>query len=116
MEVKIKNQKKQIRKNRVRAKVSGTSLIPRLSVHFSNQHVVAQLINDEKGETIIYMTEKNIKKTGKSVEITKELGIVFAKEAVNKKIKKIVFDKGFKKYHGKVSAFADALRGGGLKF
>jgi len=116
MDIKIKNEKKQIRKNRVRAKVSGTAHMPRLVTHFSNQHISVQLINDEKSETLLYMTDKSIEKEGKTLEIAKELGKKFAEEAGKKKIKKIVFDKSFKKYHGKVSALADALREGGLEF
>jgi len=112
----IKEIKKIIRKRRVRAKISGTAERPRLSVYFSNKHIVAQLIDDTKGQVLAYETDAKIKKTGNNLEIAREVGKAIAKDALNKKIDKVVFDKGSKKYHGKVKALADGAREAGLNF
>ena len=116
MEVKAKNFKKASRKKRVRSKISGTVARPRLAVFFSNSHLVAQAIDDVKGETIVHVTDKMIGKEGNTIEIATAVGKKMAEELVKKNTKEVVFDKGSKKYHGKVSALADAVREGGLKF
>lgn len=116
MDIRLKNEKKQIRKNRVRAKVTGTASRPRLSVFFSNKHVITQIIDDTTGKTLVYKNDKLSGKEGKSTDIAMNVGKEVAKEALGKKIKKIVFDKGHKKYHGRVKALADGAREGGLEF
>lgn len=116
MDIRAKNQKKEIRKSRVRAKVVGVSERPRLSVFFSNNHIVAQIIDDSKGSTLVYKTDKHTAKEGKDIEVAKEVGKAVAEEATEKKIKKVVFDKGSKKYHGRVKALADSARDAGLEF
>lgn len=113
-----KNNQKTKRKIRVRAKVQGTSNRPRLSVFRSNRFIYAQLIDDEKGRTILGASQKELKtaNTGKPVEISKQLGIEFAKKAIDIKIKEVVFDKGSYIYHGRIKAFAEGAREGGLRF
>lgn len=111
--------KKQIqrikRHKRVRAKVSGTSKIPRLCVFRSNQHIYAQLIDDQKGKTVLNASDLEIKAKGKANK-AKEVGKLIAQKAVEKKISKVVFDRGGYQYQGRVKAVAEGAREGGLKF
>ncbi len=106
------------RKIRVRSKVKGTSARPRLSVYRSNKFIYAQLINDEKAETVLGVSEKNLGKDikGKKSYKAKELGLLLAKLAVSKKIKTVVFDRGSYAYHGRIKQIAQGAREGGLKF
>ena len=110
-----KNNIKTTRAKRVRSKAFGTSEKPRLSVFRSNKSIFAQLIDDEKRVTIFGMGEEK-KATGQKTERAKNFGLSFAKKAKIKKISKIVFDRGSYKYHGRVKAFADGAREGGLEF
>ena len=106
------------RETRIRAKVQGTSLRPRLSVYRSNVSIYAQLIDDANHKTILGITEKEVTldaKMNKS-EKAKAVGIALAKKAKDKKIAAVVFDKGSYAYHGRVKAFADGAREGGLTF
>jgi large subunit ribosomal protein L18 len=118
----LKKQEKKIRRHkRVRAKVFGTKEIPRLCVFRSHQHIYAQLIDDEKGNTIVEAQEKEIKKPDAGDRKAKTalayaVGKLVAERALEKKIKKIVFDRGGYKYHGRVKALAEGAREAGLKF
>lgn len=104
-----------IRHNRIRAKISGTSDAPRLSVYKSNTTVYGQLIDDSKGVTIAAFSADKAK--GKNfVEKSANAGREIAKLAIEKGIKKVVFDRGGFIYTGKIKAFADGAREGGLKF
>ncbi len=110
-----KQQKRIRRHNRVTAKVKGTSTMPRLCVFRSNQHITAQIIDDEKGKTIISANDfkdKKSKKTDKAFMVGKEI----AKLAIEKKIKTVAFDRGGFNYHGRVKALAEGAREGGLVF
>ena len=113
-----KNIRKLRRKIRVRKKIKGTENRPRLSVFKSNRFIYAQLINDEKGATIIGVSEKHLGELTKLTkkEMAKALGIMLAKKAMGKKIKKAVFDKGSYRYQGRVESLADGAREGGLEF
>lgn len=105
------------RKDRVRARINGTSDTPRLSLYVSNRHLTAQLIDDSAGRTLIYLTTAGKKsQNGKLTEAAAALGSDLAKKAKAKKINKVVFDRGSKLYHGRVKALADAAREGGLEF
>lgn len=106
------------RKIRIRAKIKGTKDRPRLSVFRSNRFAYAQLINDEIGKTIVGVSEKHLKQDLKSSKSAraKAIGILLAKKAIDKKIKKVVFDKGSYAYHGRVSEIAKGAREGGLEF
>lgn len=96
------------RKKRVRAKIFGTADIPRVSVFKSNKYVYAQVINDEKGVTLTSAKgDKN-----KAEKVGEEL----AKNAIAKKIKKIVFDRNGFSYHGRIKSLAEGARKGGLNF
>jgi large subunit ribosomal protein L18 len=105
------------RHNRIRAKVNGTEAMPRLSVYKSNKYVYAQLIDDEKGNTIVAASTKDVKTKAKGMlEKAKQAGIELAKLAGTKNIKKVVFDRGGFIYTGRVKALAEGAREGGLQF
>lgn len=106
------------RQIRVRKKVQGTSIRPRLSVFRSNKSIYAQIIDDKKRITIVGVSEKEVPMTEKSKKLDKanELGKLIAKKALAKKISNVVFDRGSYKYHGRIKAVAEAARVGGLKF
>lgn len=112
-----KTENKTRRQIRVRSKIRGTEKRPRLSVFKSNRFIYAQLINDEKGQTIVGVSEKYLKDklTGK-IARAKGVGVLLAKKALDKKIKKVVFDRGSYSYHGRISAIAEGAREGGLEF
>lgn len=102
---------------RVRAKISGTSSCPRLCVFRSNKHIEAQIIDDTKGVTLVSTSSVQLKlSNGGNVEGAKLVGAKIAELAKAKKIKNVVFDRGGYIYHGRVQALADAAREGGLKF
>jgi large subunit ribosomal protein L18 len=113
---KVKQAKRIRRKGRVRAKVSGTAACPRLSVFRSNRGIYAQIINDEIGRTIASVSSKEIKLTGKKIEVSLELGKLIAQKALAKSVSRVVFDRNGYKYHGRVKALAEGARQGGLKF
>lgn len=110
-----KTEKRDRRRHRVRAKVFGDSKRPRLSVFKSNRGIYAQIIDDEKGHTLlaIFSLKSGIKNT---VEGFKKAGTELAKSALAKGIKTVVFDRGGYIYTGKLKSFAEGAREGGLKF
>jgi len=117
--VSIKKYKKQRDKRRVRirAKIRGTKERPRLSVFRSNKHIYAQLIDDYGGETLTAASDLELKTaSGTKTKIAAEVGKVLAEKAGKLGIKKVVFDRGGYKYHGRVKALAEGARQGGLKF
>jgi large subunit ribosomal protein L18 len=106
---------------RVRAKLSGDAASPRLCVFRSLNHIYAQVIDDEKGHTLVTAStlDGEIKAgvNGKVKSAQAELvGSLVAKRALDKGIKQVVFDRGGYKYHGRVKALAEAARKAGLKF
>ncbi len=107
---------KAFRAARTRAKIHGTSDRPRLSVHFSNLHITAQIIDDDKKVTLAYVTTIGSKMTGSKTEKAAKIGAEIAKKAKAAKITKVVFDRGSKLYAGRMSALADAARKEGLEF
>jgi len=104
------------RKRRIRAKVSGTSTRPRLTVFKSLTGIYAQLIDDSNGVTLVSASLKEIKNGKNTVSGAMEVGKIIAKKAADKKIKEAVFDRGGYNYHGKVKALAEGAREGGLVF
>ena len=107
---------KVMRKTRTRAKIHGTSERPRLTVHFSNLHITAQIIDDDKKITLAYATTVGAKMTGTKTERAAKIGEEIAKKAKAKKISKVVFDRGAKLYAGRMNAVAEAARKEGLEF
>jgi large subunit ribosomal protein L18 len=103
------------RKNRIRARITGTAERPRLSVYKSLNNNYAQLIDDLKGITLVSINDLKIKK-GNKLERAKAIGLEIAKKAQEKKIGSCIFDRNGYKYHGRVKAIAEGAREGGLKF
>jgi large subunit ribosomal protein L18 len=115
------NKARRLRHYRVRKKVNGTPERPRLCVYRSNKHIVAQVIDDINGQTLVSASslEKDVRaeiKSGGNKEAAKVVGALVAKRAVEKGIEVVVFDRGGYIYHGRVAALADAAREGGLQF
>ena len=103
---KLKQEKIARRHKRIRSRISGTAERPRLSVFRSNKFVYAQLVDDEKGNTLAQANAAD----------AKAVGVEIAKKAKAAKIEKVVFDRGGYLYIGKIKAVADAAREGGLIF
>ena len=103
---------------RVRNRLSGTAERPRLSVFRSLAHIYAQIIDDEKGITIVAASsvEKDFEGYGGNIAGAKKVGAAIAKKALEKGISEVVFDRGGYIYHGRIAALAEAAREGGLKF
>jgi large subunit ribosomal protein L18 len=101
-------------------KITGTSQKPRLCVNRTNRHIYAQVINDFDGIVIAGASSmsENIKdkKFANPKERAKEVGKLIAQKALNKNVKKVVFDRKKFKYHGNVKELADGAREGGLEF
>ena len=106
------------RHKRVRTKVSRTAECPRLSVCKSNKNITAQIIDDVKGVTLVYVStlDKDVKTKAANKEAAKEVGTLIAKKAIANKIENVVFDRGGFIYHGVVKELAEAAREAGLKF
>ena len=112
-----KQEKAGRRKNRVRAKITGTIRRPRLNIFRSLKHVYVQLIDDEQGKTVVSAKDTELKGAkGKRSEVAAKVGELIAKKAAEAGIKEIVFDKSSYKFHGRVKAIAEGARKGGLKF
>ncbi|WP_078415012.1 50S ribosomal protein L18 [Priestia abyssalis] len=114
-----KNVTRKKRHARVRAKLSGTTVRPRLNVYRSNQHIYAQIIDDVNSVTIASAStmDKELSLEGTSnVDAAQKVGELVAKRAVEKGVKEVVFDRGGYLYHGRVKALADAAREAGLQF
>jgi large subunit ribosomal protein L18 len=103
------------RKNKIRTKMFGTAERPRLTVYRSNEHIHAQLIDDQSGKTLTSAHDKNIKKGTKTEKATK-VGEEIAKAAEKNKIEQCVFDRNGRQYHGRIKALAEAARKEGLQF
>lgn len=106
---------------RIRNKIKGTAARPRLAVYRSNNHIYAQIIDDEKANTLVAAStmEKDVnsklEKTS-NVDAAKVVGGEIAKKALAKGIEEVVFDRGGFIYHGRIQSLADAAREAGLKF
>lgn len=109
-------------KRRVRKKVFGTTVQPRLTVYRSLNHLYAQIVDDSQSKTLVAVSTlaKELKDQLKDVkgqkEIAKFIGTALAKKATAQKLKKVVFDRNGYRYHGIVKSLADGARSGGLEF
>ncbi|MCA9370842.1 MAG: 50S ribosomal protein L18 [Candidatus Peregrinibacteria bacterium] len=110
-----KTQNRLARKRRIRARISGDSARPRLTVHRSLSQMTVQLIDDASGKTLVSASTKELK-AKPNIEGAKKLGAEIAKKAKDAKISTIVFDRNSYKYHGRIQALADAAREAGLTF
>ncbi len=118
VKVKDSNKTRLIRHKRVRGKISGTPEFPRLNVFRSNKHIVAQIIDDVNGKTLVAASsmEKDFGTTSGNCEEANKVGKLVAERAVKAGIKDVVFDRGGYVYHGRVKALAEGAREGGLQF
>lgn len=114
MAIKSSKEKRVRRQVRIRAKISGTHERPRMAVFKSNRALSVQLIDDVKGVTLLSGTTRGMK--GKPLANAKVLGAQIASQAKEKKITKVVFDRGGFSYTGNIAAVADGAREGGLTF
>jgi len=117
----FKKEQRQKRHARARFYLAGTRERPRLSVFRSLNHIYAQIIDDDKGETLVSASsvEKEMrdqKVTGGNKNGAKIIGARIAQRAAEKGITKVVFDRGGFKYHGRIKEFAESARSAGLKF
>ncbi len=99
----------------IRKVISGSNLQPRLAVFRSGKHIYAQIIDDSKHVTLVAASDIK-EKTGTKQDRASKVGEDLAKKAAAKKIKKVVFDRGGFKYHGRVASLAAGARKGGLEF
>ncbi len=113
-----KNDSRLKRHKRVRSKISGTLLCPRLNVFRSASNIYAQLIDDVAGVTLASASslDKGIKGYGGNKEAAKKVGQLIAQRAAEKGISTVVFDRGGYIFHGRVKELAEGAREGGLKF
>lgn len=105
------------RRNRVRAKISGTGSRPRLNVHISNRNIIAQIIDDDTGKTLAYVsTVKSAEAKGTLTQKAVWVGEQIATLGKKHKISQVIFDRGTRIYHGRLHALAEAARKKGLEF
>lgn len=119
MRTEKKQKLKQLRRWRIRKKLSGTKERPRMAVCFTGENIHVQFIDDTAGRTIAAastVSKGETKELSANVAGAKKLGEIAARSALDKGIKEVVFDRGGARYHGKVKALADAAREAGLKF
>lgn len=107
--------RKKRRQVRTRNNIKGSDRV-RVSVYRSNKYIFAQLIDDVKNITVVGLSEKALKTKGTKSEKAKALGLLLAEKAKEKKISKLVFDRGSYAYHGRVKNVAEGLREGGMDF
>jgi len=112
----IKRKRRIGRKARIRRKLHGTAERPRVTVTFSNKNVFAQIIDDDAGKTLAYVStkDKGAEASGKNKSAARWVGGTLAGKAVGLGIKTAVFDRNAYQYHGKVKELADAIREKGI--
>lgn len=114
-----KHAERLVRHKRIRTKIGGTEKKMRLSIYRSNKYLFGQIINDAEQKTLLGISAKIFKSKKKKTTKTEEaglLGLELAKKAVELGIKKVVFDRGGYRYHGRIKALAEGARKGGLQF
>ena len=117
----VKTTARMRRKRRIRGKIRGTQIRPRLVVFRSSRHIYAQVINDDLGTVLASASTVDSGLKGKlkgsgNVKAAEEVGKLIAERAAQKKIETVTFDRGGFRYHGRVKALAEAAREGGLRF
>ncbi len=106
-----------IRHRRVRRRVAGTDVRPRLSVFRSNKQIYAQIIDDGSGHTLVSAASTEAAEVaGNKTDVAKSVGTMVAQRALGRGLKSVVFDRGGYRYHGRVKALAEAARAEGLDF
>jgi large subunit ribosomal protein L18 len=118
MHAKTKRAARLRRHARVRKKIAGTSERPRLAVFRSNRHIYAQLIDDRDARTLAAASDREVNVSGEGdgkLGAAKEVGKLIATRAKDAGIERVVFDRGGRRYHGRVAAIAEGAREGGLQ-
>ena len=116
MDAKTKRTARLRRHSRVRNKVAGTAERPRLAVYRSNRHIYGQLIDDDTARTLASASDREVKGGGPGkIETAKAVGELVAERAKDAGIARVVFDRGGRRYHGRVAALADGAREKGLE-
>ena len=115
-----KNERRRIRKLRIRKRIRGSEQRPRLSVFRSSSHIYAQIIDDSRGLTLVAASSREdlgarVEGAGK-IAVSAAVGKVLAERAKEKGVARVCFDRGGYLYHGRVKALADGARAGGLEF
>ena len=117
--VKDKYRQREKRRKRVRKKIFGTGNRPRLSIYKSNRYLYLQLIDDEEGRTLLFLSSSGAPyKKGncaKSLGIARKMGKDLAEQAKKKKIERMVLDRGHYRYHGRIKYLAETIRKQGIK-
>lgn len=111
----MKRQARIKRHQKIRKHLKGVKTRPRLSIFRSNQHIYAQIIDDELNKTLVSASDIKLEKMKKS-EVAYQVGKKLAEKALKNKIKEVIFDRGGFLYHGRVAKLAKGAREGGLKF
>lgn len=116
-DIKLLNKNRIKRQKRIRAKISGSEVRPRLTVFRSNAHISLQVINDESGKTLAGVSDlgKDSKIKGTKTERAIAIAKVLLADLKKQKIESLVFDRSYYKYHGRIKAVAETLREGGIK-
>ncbi len=118
----LKKEQRERTKRGLRNRIKGTAERPRLTVFRSLKHIYGTIVDDTKGKTILQVSSLNkeiadaIKSTKGKINVSKIVGVALAKKALEKNIQQVVFDRAGRLYHGRLKAFADGAREGGLKF
>ncbi len=115
------SQQRQVRTWRVRKRIRGTSERPRLTVFRSNKHIYAQIIDDQAGQSLVSASTAESEicskdENGGNKTAAGKVGKALAARAIEKGIRRVAFDRGRYRYHGRIAALADAARDGGLEF
>lgn len=120
--IELKKRSRIRRGKRIRKNIRGTAERPRLSVFRSLKHIYAQLIDDTSNKSLFTVSDlspelgSKIKKKSTKSDLSALVGELVAKKALSRKIKKIIFDRGSYKYHGRIKSLAEAARNAGLEF
>lgn len=118
----IKKVRAERAKRSLRKKIRGTADRPRLVVFRSLKHIYGTIVDDSQGKTILQVSSMNkevadeLKSVKGKTNVSKVVGLALAKKALEKNIQQVIFDRGGHVYHGRLKAFADGAREGGLKF
>jgi len=110
-----KKEKRLRRHKRIRAKIFGTKIKPRINIFISNKHIYAQAIDDIQKVTLTSVSDFELKNKDKKLNLSKKIGLLLAEKLLKMKINKAVFDRGGFKYHGRVKNIAEGLREEGIK-
>lgn len=121
IKINLRNENRKRRHRRIRVKISGDAVRPRLNVFRSSKHIYAQIIDDRTEQTLVAASSldpglRELLARGSDCEAARKVGALLAQRALESGIKEVVFDRGGYRYHGRVKALADAAREVGINF